>query len=230
MSLSRYLRYILVALGVISTLPAQSSSPIVDLALVVAVDTSSSVDANEYRQQIDGLAAALASKDVLDAIRAGPNRRIALTVFQWSDDTKHLTVLPWTVISSQEEARTVARRVKAQTRDIVEGGTSIGGAMAFGEAVLALAPPSTRQALDISTDGHDNFGPPVAPVRARLVAGGVIINALVILNEFPDLQSYAAEQIIGGDGSFVMPAKDYSDYEEAIKLKLVREVVGSSLS
>ncbi len=225
-----FFRTIAFSAGLCATWPSQSAMPTADLALVLAIDTSSSVDASEYRQQIDGLAAALASKDVADAIHAGPHGRIAITMFQWSDDDKHLTVVPWTLISNGEEAAAVATRIKAQTRDIVEGGTATGGALLYGEKLFGVAPTSTRQAIDVSTDGPDNFGPPLAPVRARLVAKGVVINALTILNEFPDLAAYAIRNIIGGDGSFAMPCRTYSDYEEAMKLKLVREVVGSSLS
>ena len=68
--------------------------------------------------------------------------------------------------------------------------------------------------IDVSSDGRNNSGPPVRPARDRLVARGITINGLTILNEWPTLDTYFENNVVGGANNFVMPANDYDDYGE----------------
>lgn len=202
----------------------------VDLALVLAIDCSFSVDSAEFRQQMQGLGLALQDPDVWDAIERGPNRRIAITAFQWSDNQNQLTILPWTVIDSEQAALVTGKQLQSMKRQLAEGGTSITNALLFAEQQFASAPTAFRRVIDVSTDGRNNIGPALPPVRNALVADGITINALVILNEFPTLDIYAENLIIGGFGSFVDRAKSYEVYGEAILRKLLKEIVGPGIS
>jgi hypothetical protein len=58
------------------------------------------------------------------------------------------------------------------------------------------------------------------------VAGGAVVNGLVVLNEEPDLVAHYRAEVIGGPGAFVMECADYADFAEAIGRKLVREMRG----
>jgi Protein of unknown function (DUF1194) len=202
----------------------------VDLALVLAVDCSFSVDAGEFELQMKGLGLAFQRPEVKAAIAHGNLQRIAVTVIEWSDANSQTVVLPWTVIASGEDADRLGEKLKATRRNLAEGGTSISSALLYSAALFASAPSSPRQVIDISSDGRNNIGAPVAGVRNRLVAQGVTINALAILNEWPTLDSYFAGQVAGGEGHFVIPANDYKAYADAIYRKLVKEITGPGIS
>ncbi len=198
----------------------------VDLALVMAIDCSFSVDATEFRLQMQGLGQALQDDAVIDAILRGPKQRIAVTAFQWSDGQYQKTILPWTVISDATEAMAAGQALQDMGRNIPEGGTSISTALRFGHRQFSSAPAATRRVIDVSTDGRNNNGPRVSEVRDSVVADGVTINALAIANEFPELAIYAERQIVGGHGNFVIQASSYDDFGAAMVRKLIKEITG----
>jgi hypothetical protein len=202
----------------------------VDLALVFAIDCSFSVDAAEFRLQMQGLGRALQSAEVLNAIKAGPNQRIAVLAFEWSDKENQKIVLPWSVVASSEDLANVGAQLETMGRLLAEGGTAISNALDFAGQQMLNAPPAVRRVIDVSFDGRNNNGRAVAPVRNRLVQQGITINALPITNEFPTLHIYAESQVIGGSGAFVIKANSYQDYGEAILRKLVKEIVGPGVS
>ncbi len=202
----------------------------VDLALVLAIDCSFSVDANEFRLQMEGLGRAFMRDDVKAAIRKGNRQRIAVAAMQWSDETNQMVVLPWTIIAGDADADEVGAVLARMPRRLAEGGTSISTALTYGAALFAAAPPAGRRVIDVSSDGRNNIGPPVNAARDRIVAQGITINALVILNEWPTLDVYFEKQVVGGQAHFVIPANDYDAYAEAIYRKLLREITGPGIS
>jgi len=202
----------------------------VDLALVLAIDCSFSVDANEFRLQMEGLGRAFMREDVKAAIRRGDRQRIAVTAMQWSDEANQMVVLPWTIIAGGADADEVGAVLARMPRRLAEGGTSISTALVFGSALFAAAPSAERRVIDVSSDGRNNIGPPVNAARDRIVAQGITINALAILNEWPTLDVYFENQVVGGQAHFVIPANDYDAYAEAIYRKLLREITGPGIS
>ena len=74
-------------------------------------------------------------------------------------------------------------------------------------------------------------GPPAEPERDGLVASGVTINGLPIINRNPrfgryelDVDKYYAASVIGGPGAFLIVAEDFSAFSEAIRRKLLQEI------
>jgi hypothetical protein len=210
--------------------PAIPQNRDVDLALVLAIDCSFSVDATEFRLQMQGLGQALQDPSVMEAIRLQPRQRIVITAFQWSDNDNQRIVLPWTVIASPEDAMAAGQKLETMTRELAEGGTSISHALIFADSLFADAPSAARYVIDMSTDGRNNIGPPVAPVRDQIVLRGVTINALAITNEFPELDRYAERQIAGGAGNFVVKSQTYDDYGAAMLRKLIKEITGPGMT
>jgi uncharacterized protein DUF1194 len=202
----------------------------VDLALVLAIDCSFSVDANEFRLQMEGLGRAFMDREVQEAIRKGPAGRIAVTAIQWSDEANQMVIVPWTEISNPDQAEALGAILARMPRRLAEGGTSISSALLYASALFASAPSADRRVIDVSSDGRNNIGPPVNAIRDRLVAHGITINALTILNEWPTLDQYFERQVVGGQAHFVIPANDYVAYAEAIHRKLVREITGPGIS
>jgi Protein of unknown function (DUF1194) len=202
----------------------------VDLALVLAVDCSFSVDTREFLLQMEGLGRAFQDKRIKQAIMNGPTGRIAISVIEWSDEASQTIALPWTIIDSEAQSEQVGERIKTLKRRLAEGGTSISSALLYAEAMLSEAPRAARRVVDLSSDGRNNIGVPVAAVRDRLVAKGITINGLPIRNEWPTLDSYFEKQVVGGPDHFLVPAEDYSAYGEAILTKLLREITGPGIA
>ena len=202
----------------------------VDLALVLAIDCSFSVDSREYDVQMQGLGQAFMNEAVKKAIAQGVRQRIAVTAVQWSDDRNQKVVVPWTIVSGGADAEELGRIFANAQRQLTEGGTSLSAALTFSSALFAAAPSAERMVIDVSTDGRNNSGPPVAPVRDHVLAQGITINGLTILNEWPTLNTYFEGNVAGGSGHFVIPANDYDAYGEAILRKLVREITGPGIT
>ncbi len=228
--LSRCSLAVAFALALLLTPAGKAQEPAVDLALVLAVDCSFSVDAVEFRLQMEGLGRAFLKPEIKKAIRAGHRQRIAVIVMQWSDEGNQMVVLPWSILAGDADADEVASILTRMPRRLAEGGTSISQALVFAEALFATAPQAERRVIDVSSDGRNNIGPPVDAARDRVVASGITINALAILNEWPTLDIYFQEHVAGGEGHFVIPANDYEAYGEAIYRKLHKEITGPGIS
>ena len=202
----------------------------VDLALVLAIDCSFSVDSNEFRLQMEGLGRAFMRDEVKKAISRGQRQRIAITAMQWSDDNNQAVILPWTIIAGNADADEVGQVLAAFPRRLAQGGTSISTALLYAASLFDSAPTAERRVIDVSSDGRNNVGQPVRPVRDRIVAQGITINGLTIINEWPTLEVYFDNNVVGGSGYFVIPANDYEAYGEAIYRKLLREITGPGIA
>ncbi|HSM39214.1 MAG TPA: DUF1194 domain-containing protein [Afifellaceae bacterium] len=204
---------------------AQVAAGTVDVAIVLAVDCSWSVDETEYAQQIGGLADAFASSDVHQAIAAGANGRIAVALMQWAAPDAQKLVIGWTIVEAPEDALLLSARIAATPRIVGDGATSITAAITTGAALHGARPSrALRQVIDISSDGINNTGGLPEPARDLAAARGITINGLTILNEVPYLHHYFRNHIIAGPGAFVEVAEDYADYHRAIRRKLLREI------
>lgn len=218
------------ALNLAGPVAAQAGGE-VDLILVLAVDCSYSVDTREFRLQMDGIGHAFQHKDVQRAIQSGPLGRIAVTVFQWSDAENQSLSTPWTVIDSPATANAFGQQMFSVKRQLSEGGTAIGAALLFGAAALVAAPfTSNRRVIDVASDGRNNRGEIVDLARDEVISRGITINGLAILNQWPTLDKYFEQSVVGGPYHFVVKANDYDAYREAIYRKLLKEITGPGLS
>jgi hypothetical protein len=226
-----WLAGLLVSFALILPVPAgRAQDHDVDLALILAIDCSFSVDAREFALQVEGIGRAFMRDEVKKAIAQGQRQRIAVAVVQWSDERNQIVSLPWTMVAGDADADELANLLINMPRQLTEGGTSISAVLSFSAPLFAAAPSAERQVIDVSTDGRNNSGPPVAPLRDRLVAQGITINGLTILNEWPTLDTYFENNVAGGAGHFVIPANDYEDYGEAMYRKLLREITGPGIT
>ncbi len=193
------------------------------LALLLALDVSSSVDGIEDRLQRQGLADALASKEVTEAILSVPGLTVALGVFEWSGRHQQTLVLPWRVLAKPEDILMAAAGIRASTRSHSEYPTAIGYALGFAAATFESAPACHGKTLDVSGDGVNNegFEPRLAYRHFRL--SDVTVNALTIGGRGEDLPGYFRRELIKGPGAFVEEASGYEDFERAMRRKLVRE-------
>jgi hypothetical protein len=205
---------------------AAVAAPKVDLALVLAIDCSYSVDQSEYALQMSGTAQALMAPEVLQAVRGGLRKQIALAAFLWSEPANHFMLVPWQLLRGPEDAMAIGNMFLRAPRDVPRGTTATGSALLFAQMLLEDAPPAMRHVIDISTDGECNEGPKVEGVRNALVAKGTVINGLAITTDTKDLDDYMKQSVIGGHQSFVIKTNDFGAYGHTLRIKLFREIAG----
>jgi hypothetical protein len=204
--------------------PAQAQTP-VDLQLVLAVDVSGSVNQTRFELQRDGYVAAFRSTRVLETIRSGPHQAIAVTMVQWTGPALQVHVVPWMRIADSPSAEAFAMAVDQAPRRLFGGGTSISGAIDYAVPLFAESPfRARRRVIDVSGDGSNNRGRLVNLARDDAVAADIGINGLPILALEPDLDRYYEQNVIGGTGAFVIAARDYEAFADAILKKLITEI------
>jgi hypothetical protein len=215
---------VLLALVSAEISPAQAQTE-VDLQLVLAVDTSGSVNQTRFELQRRGYSAAFRHPRVLDAIRSGSTGSIAVTMVQWTGPMLQVHALPWTLLKDRTTAHAFADAIEETPRQLFAGGTSISGAIDY---AIRLFPGSGfkgfKRVIDISGDGSNNRGRDVASARDEAVAAGVTINGLPILALEPYLDRYYYHHVIGGAGSFMIPAETYEAFADAVLRKLILEI------
>ena len=219
------LRVLLIAgLAFFASLPARAQTQ-VDLLLVLAVDASGSVNDVRFELQKQGYAAAFRHPNVLRAIRSGMQGSIAVTMTQWTGPTLQVQVVPWMLLKDQASVLAFASAIEKAPRELFSGGTSISGAIDHAMLLLPAAPyKGTKRVIDISGDGSNNRGRPVTLARDDAVRAGVVINGLPILALEPWLDKYYFENVIGGPGSFMIPAETFEKFGDAVLRKLVLEI------
>lgn len=207
----------------------------VDLELVLAVDVSLSMDMDEQRLQRDGYIKAFRDRDLIAAIVAGRHKRIAVTYVEWAGSFNQQTVVPWTLIDSPATAEAFAVELERQPISRYRM-TSISAALLYsGRQFGKGGYEGVRRVIDVSGDGPNNAGPPVADVREGLVKDGIVINGLPILLksgtpsgffDIAELDAYYGDCVIGGDGAFLIPVTTREEFATATRRKLILEVSG----
>lgn len=198
---------------------------VVDLQLVLAVDTSGSVSNERFVLQQRGYSAAFRNPRLLEAILTGTSRSIVVTMTQWTGSTQQVQVIPWTLISDETSMLSFADAVDSAQRQLFGGGTSISGAIDHGMTLFSdSAYVGARRVIDISGDGANNRGRPSWEARDDAVGAGVVINGLPILALEPNLDNYYRDNVIGGPGSFVVVAESYETFADAVLKKLIIEI------
>ena len=208
-----------------SAAPAASAERPVALELVIAVDTSASVDAGEFELQVKGLSQAFASPDVIAAIESLAPRGMAVALVQWSGHESSAAVLPFHEVYDARTAKSFGFMISIMRRLDISGSTAMGLAIELSTRLLATNDfGGERRVIDISGDGRSNDPPPVEPARDRAVAAGITINGLAILSDDPRLDLYYRQNVIGGQDAFVEVANDFDSFAQAIRQKLIREI------
>ncbi len=206
------------------TSPGQAQ-PVTYLLLVLAVDASGSVNNQRFELQKQGYAAAFRHPRVLNAIRSGSTQSIAATMLQWTGPSLQVHAVPWMLLKDEATVNAFADAIEKAPRQLFSGGTSISGAIDFSMLLLPSAPfRGLKRVIDISGDGSNNRGRPVTLARDDAVRQGVIINGLPILSLEPYLDKYYFVNVIGGPGSFMIPAESYETFADAVLRKLILEI------
>jgi hypothetical protein len=207
---------------------AHAEGAAADLELVLAVDASGSVDDQEFALQMRGIAAGFRDPKVREAIRSGAHGRIAVNLIVWADHQVPKDTSGWFLLAGDADAEAFARLAENFPRR-QNGATGIGeGVAAAVRAIASNGIEGARKTIDVSGDGQET--PPrefvVLMPQARVMAlsSGIVINGLAIINEDPALLDYYRDEVRAGAGSFIMEAADYTDFAQAMRRKLIREI------
>jgi hypothetical protein len=227
---------VILAILLIAAVPARTTfaktDTEVDVQLVLAVDISYSMDMEEQKLQREGYIRALTSPEVLNAIKNGPNGRIAVTYFEWAGANTQRIVVPWQVIDGPETADAFVAKVAASPISRWYR-TSISGAIIFGQDLFTgNGFTSPRRVIDVSGDGPNNHGMLVTEARDKALAAGIVINGLPILInngrrsvfDMEDLDDYYTDCVIGGPGSFMIAITEREQFVAATRSKILREI------
>lgn len=192
-----------------------------DLALVLAVDVSGSVDGEEYKIQMEGLAEALRDGAISEALVV---REAAVQVVQWTGTGRHRVSVPWTRIRNFDDTDWLADEIEKDQRIWRNFSTALGEAVRFAQRSFDEVPDCRRKVIDVSGDGRSNEGIRPPELHASLLAEGIIVNGLAIEAYDKGLTAYFEEQLIVGPGAFAMRAASFEEYPDRIKRKLLREI------
>jgi hypothetical protein len=197
------------------------------LALILAIDVSSSVDAEEDRLQRGGLAAALIAPEVMQAFLVSP-RPVALAAFEWSGRYNQQDLLDWTLIETEEDLFAASEAIAGSRRSHDDFPTAMGYALGYAATRLRDAPVCDRQTVDVAGDGvnNDGFGP--ADAYNAFPFDGVTVNGLLVdgtaVDEDIDLVAYYLNEVMQGPDAFVEVANGFAEYQTTMRRKLQREL------
>jgi len=193
------------------------------MALLLAMDVSGSVDASEYRLQVDGLAAALRDPEVTVALL---KHRAAVSVVQWSGLDEQQLSIPWRRMEEPAQIEDLAEAVETMRRAFWLGNTGVGDAISYSTAQFDDVTDCLLWVMDVSGDGDENVGFTVGTARREAMNRGIIINGLAI--EAPGtgraITNFYRNWVVT-PGGFVETAVNHHDFARAIRYKLLRELV-----
>jgi len=205
--------------------------------LVLAIDTSTSVNDAEYELQRTGLAEAFLHPRILSAIKGLGPKGMAVSIVQWAGRSEQVLARKWVLVNSETSARKFSNSIRSMPRQL-SGFTDIANAIRFSVTQLENNNfNGQRLAIDVSGDGtSDRNNPAIA--RDEAILRGITINGLIIhsieydLGELAriELVDHYRNRVIGGLGAFLLEAENFEDFAVSIRKKLYREISGPLFS
>lgn len=221
-----FLLPLLLGSGGFPTSGAAFSCP--DLALVLAIDGSGSINDRDFSLQQTGYATAFRDPRVLAALASAGTVDVAVVL--WGDEELPVQVLDWQRLDNPQASDRLSAGIAGLARQVT-GDTGIGTGLSRALDLLAAEQAcAARRIVNLSGDGRESYGRhprhhiALSTARARAAAMGVTINALAVTATAPDLEAYYRDRVIAGPEAFVMSVATFDDFAEAIARKLAREI------
>ncbi len=207
-----------------------SVPPSVDAAVVLMIDASGSTGpaTNAFNLQIAGFGAAIASRQVQAAIRAGFHGRIAIAAAVWSASPADRPRLcaGWTLIATPADGKAFGDGLR-NSCPYLGGHTNAADAIEFGARLLNELPYGTAtRVIDVSTNGV-TANRRLQRIRNGAVASGITVNCLAFEPRPGDPQQpvyhHCERDNAGGQFSFAMTANG-QNFQESLIRKLAQEI------
>lgn len=221
----------------LTMLPALAAADTCRLALILALDVSGSVNEVEYAQQLNGVAFALQSPSVKNALLADVGAPVDLAVFEWSSRNHQFVIQPWITLDSHAAIDQASLRIRSYQKKRAGLKTALSTALLFASDLFQTKQHCWRLKIDVSGDGKNNIGPELSQVYRLPAFSRITVNALVVGDPAPteskvsdtaekkaELQAYFERDVILGADAFAMIAHGYEDYARAMEEKLLREI------
>jgi len=210
--------------AILSAAFASTAEAACRLALILAMDVSSSVSDEEYRLQQTGLAAALMSEDVLNAILDTREGYVSLAIYEWSGRNQQSLILDWHELIDRFAVAAAAGTILQSKRSFSRFPTSMGFSLGYGVGLYKNGPRCDRRVMDVSGDGinNDGFAPQIA--YRHFPFDDVTVNGLVIVGSDPEVEEFYEREVLKGRFAFLEVAQGFDDFERAMSRKLFREI------
>lgn len=239
-------RSVVFATAMLAGLALARPAAAVELALVLLTDVSKSMDDGEFAMVKDGYRVAFSDPEVAAAI-TNASGGVAVAYVEFSGPQEIALVRGWTLLTDADSARAFGESVAAAPRSSA-GGTALWASLKQAAVLLDEGDfAAARRVIDITSD-HPWDGGRAAGVRDKIVAEGVVINGLPIVDErvlgtidgrlaytaasfgggarhLGGIVGFFRRDVIGGPGSFVVEARDHGAYGAALKRKLLMELI-----
>lgn len=220
-----------ISAAILNQSPAQAQNRFCNLALVLAMDASSSVDDREYKLQMNGMASALLDPEVQLAIDTIGG--MYLTSFEWNGRLKQKMIFDWVYLEKGSDAFQLASVLANHARNSTRSPTAIGAALGYAHRLFRKLPaPCTRKVIDVAGDGHNNDGLSPDEIYKLYDFSDIQVNGLVIKDFYQspetfyrDPETYYRDHVMHGAGAFLELAHTFDDFETAMKKKLLKEIV-----
>lgn len=204
-----------------------------EVALVLAIDASSSVNEHEYRLQMEGTASALLDPEVRDAILSLGG--VYISGFEWNGQSNQSMLFDWTHVVGEADISRLARQIVNHDRNTTKAPTALGNALGYAHRLMARAPiRCLRQVIDVSGDGISNDGIRPEDVYQLYDFSEITVNGLAILNPYrrgktfyEAVDEYYMRSLLRGPGAFMIVAEGFDDFARAMKVKLLNELAPS---
>ena len=214
------------ALALIAT-PAKAQQ--CDVNLLTGLDISASVGASGIEMQVAGMAKALSSPPVVQAMTSGPRGCVGFALFLWADG-QFPTLVNWQVISSPASAEQVAKEIAGsvsfavQEAKVAGGLTNISTALEHAQQMFATSPVAApKRIYNTVGDGEDNSGEGPQLISRQMKESGITINALAF-GPSETLDAYLRQNVTGGLGSFVMRVYSTDDIAAGYRAKFILDI------
>lgn len=201
----------------------------------MGLDVSLSVNTIDFSLQRGGLARALLNPEVMQAFLSDPDDLVYLAVFEWSGQYDQALLVDWTPVVNSATLTGIAATLLEAPQLGRTGRTAIGHAMRYGAELMQTQMGCGTLTLDLSGDGPSNNGDAPEKIREEMQAQGITVNGLVIETSatttaettvaVSPLRDYYEKRVIVGAASFVETAFGFSNFEAAMKRKLLRELI-----
>jgi len=206
-----------------------------DLALVLAMDASSSVNSDEYALQMKGMASALLDTEVKEAILSLGGMYMA--AFEWNGRMNQKMLFEWTHLTTEADIFKLAEALATHERNSDRSPTALGSALGFAHRMFPKLPMRClRQVIDVSGDGHNNEGIKPENVLRMWDFSQITVNGLAIRGTDPlhdsaheDIVYYYRHNVLHGNNSFLVIAENFESFEEAMKKKLLKEITPGAI-
>lgn len=193
---------------------------ICEIALVLMMDSSASLENHEWQQQVRATAAAVRSEDVIQAIER--SNGVAIMAAAFADDPFKL--MEWRVLRTRGDAEEFAAGLLAHSvRPWQAGsGTRIDRAISFGVNEMEASPCSEidQQVIDVSTDGESNELM-TAAARDAAEGRGVRVNAIGVGAR---LDVDMLRRSVPTSTGFLIEAANWAEYPALFRRKIVMEL------